>query len=158
MRGIVVFVIMLVSEIGLGQKTTGIFLTVDTDLSNCENKYLLLNRLTGHCLSNEPAIRFNEFAGISEIYYHPIQKRRLLDIYLTPKGSKLLQTIITSLGYKEIAIVVNSKLVSVIKVDGSYSTRSISIWDRDDTKTLEWIYKSLSKRSPSPGKDMKFAQ
>ena len=158
MKGIVVFVLMLVSEIGLGQKTTGIFLTVDTDLSNCKNKYLLLNMLTEHCLSNEPAIKLDEFAGVSEIYYHPTQKRRLLDIHLTPKGSKLLQTIITSLGYKEIAIVVNSKLVSVIKVDGSYSTRSISIWDRDDTKTLEWIYKSLAKRIPSPGKDRKFAQ
>lgn len=156
MRGIIFFVLLLVSEIASGQKATGIFLTVDTNLSNCKNKYVLLNGLTEHCLSNEPAIKFEEFAGVSEIYYHPTEKKRLLDIHLTPKGSKLLKTITTTLGYKEIAIVVNGKLVSVIGVDGAYRTRSISIWDQYDTKTLEWIHKSLIKHIPRPGEDLKF--
>ena len=156
MKRIIFFVVVLTSEIAAGQKTTGIFLTLDIELSNCKNKYVLLNRLTEHCLSNEPAIKFEEFAGVSEIYYHPTEKKRLLDIHLTAKGSKLLKTMITQLGYKEIAVVVNGKLVTVMQVEGSYSTRSVSIWDQYDTKTLEWIHKSLVKHIPRPGEDLKF--
>ena len=158
MKTIVFSVLILIAEIASGQKVTGIFLPSGIDLSNCKNKYILLNKLTEHCLSNEPAIKFEDFAGVSEIYYHPSEKKRLLDIHLTTKGSKLLKTIITSLGYKEIAIVVNGRLVSIIRVDGSYRTQSISIWDQYDTKTLEWIHKSLVKHIPRPGENMKVEQ
>ena len=151
MKKIIFFALLLTAHLAYGQKVTGIFLILDIDLSNCDNKYVLLNSLSEHCLSNEPAIKFQEFAGVSEIYFHPTEKKRLLDIYLTPKGSKLLKTIVTKLGYKEIAVVVGGKLVTVIKVDGSYRTRSISIWDQYDTKTLAWIHKNLAKRVPKPG-------
>lgn len=156
MKKIVFFVLILICEIAAGQKITGIFLTLDVDPSNCNNNYQLLNRLDEYCLSNEPAIKLEEFAGVSEIYYHPSEKKRLIDIHLTAKGSKLLKTIITSLGYKEIAIMVSGRLVSVINVDGAYRTNSISIYDQYDTKTLEWIHKNLTKRIPRPGENLKF--
>ncbi len=158
MKRVIFFALILISELAPGQKHTGVYLIFNVEISQCQNRFKVFNGETEFCLSNESAIKFEDFAGVSDIYFHPTLQKRSIDIYLTDKGSKRLETIISKLGYREIALVVNGRLVTVINITGPSNTKSILIWDRYDTNTLSWLHKSLIKNLPTSGDNLKLKQ
>ncbi|MDN5211156.1 hypothetical protein QQ020_03815 [Fulvivirgaceae bacterium BMA12] len=158
MKQVILFTLILISELASGQQRTGVYLIFNVDISQCQNRFKVFNGEAEFCLSNESAIKFEDFAGVSDIYFHPTLQKRSIDIYLTAKGSKRLQTIISKLGYREIALVINGKLVTVININGPSNTKSILIWDRYDTNTLGWIHRSLAKNLPTSGDNLKLSQ
>ncbi len=128
-----------------GQKTTAIFLVSRLEGKLCPNKQELLNNRKDYCLEKRPLITSNNFAAISDIYITPDGKKRQLDILLTPKGSKMLNSLTLVSRNFQIALVVNDQLVSIIVVRPPFNSRLINLWDHFDNQDFERIHNELKQ-------------
>ena len=138
----VIFFIILIPHIAQSQKPTGIFLTRKSQ-GHCTNKKELLNRREYFCLEEKSIVTSADFAAISDIYFETQKGKRNIDIILTPNGSKIVNAYASTFKFGELAVVVKGKLVSIVNIGGASNIKTITVWDRFDSKSVKWIHKNL---------------
>lgn len=144
MKYFFLFALLFSIQAVISQAKPGLYLTMGFDLQLCENKMKLINSEIVYCLSEEPLIEPDLFQGIGNIEYDSLYEMRKFHIMLTSKGQDYVTTLSRKLPDHDLALVVNGILISIIDLEGIYRPRSIVIWDRSDSKSMEWVHKSLA--------------
>lgn len=128
-----------------GQKTTAIFLISRLEGKLCPNKQGLINSIKTYCLEKRPLLTAENFAAISDIYYTPDEEKRQLDIIMTPKGAKMLNSLTMVASNTQVAVVVSDRLVSIINITPPFNSRLINLWDKLDNPDFESIHLELKQ-------------
>ncbi len=146
MRTSTVILLLVLSLEGFSQARTGIYITVNIDMEHCDQIVKLLNRETLYCLSQEPIIEPKSFESIGEIKFDSVFNMRQFKIRLTKDGGKQVSALAQKLPQHKLAIVVDGILISLLNLEGIYSSRTIVIWDEYDSHAMDWIHESLQSQ------------
>jgi len=143
MRCPILFALLIIGQSAISQSKPGLYLTMGFDLELCDNILKLVNSDSVYCLSEEPLIEPDQFQRVDDLVYDSLFEMRKFRIVLTDKGQDYISTIASKLPGHDLALVVNGILVSVIDLEGIGRPRSIIIWDRFDSQSMEWVHRSL---------------
>jgi hypothetical protein len=144
MRFFILSALLIIGHNVVSQSKPGLYLTMDFDPGLCENILKLINSDIVYCLSEEPLIEPDLFQSVDDIEYDSLFGMRKFRIVLTLKGQDYVTTLARKLPGHDLALVVNGILISIIDLEGIYRPRSIIIWDRYDSQSMEWVHKTLA--------------
>lgn len=128
-----------------GQNSSAIYLVSRLEGKLCPKKLQLMNSSKYFCLEKRPLLTSQDFAAVTDIFYTSDQSKRQFDIMLNERGRKMLNSLTLVTKGSQIAVVVNSNLVSIIDVRPPFNSRLISLWDNTENQDFVRIHRELKQ-------------
>lgn len=133
----------------------GVYLPLDIDKKNCQQKTKMVNSNEVFCLAGSPVIKQAEFKWISDIYYEPTQKVKVFDINLSGEGRNVLKTLTSSFPNKQLVVVVDDRIVSAPTIKQVVTSGKIKIWEEIQGRQLKRIHRQLKKQLSLQGGEIR---
>ncbi len=127
------------------QDNTGFYIQTDKK-SNCPQEVRTFDDVQAFCIPGKPILDRTAFTSISEIQTDLNKKRKYIDLHLSTKGMELLRTVVSSLPNATLILVVDNKVVGVLK-NKDILGRFIRIDSDLLSKQIDWIHDKLK---PAP--------
>ncbi len=128
-----------------GQDNTGFYIQIDKK-TNCPQEVRTFDNVGVFCVPQKPILDKTVFTTISEIQVDHNRKRKYIDLHLSTKGMELLKTVVTSLPNATLILVVDNKVVGVLK-NKDIVGRFIRVDSDLISQQIEWIHDKLK---PAP--------
>jgi len=145
MRTIFSFLFLIILHNAYGQGNTGFYIQIDKK-TNCPQEVRTFDNIGVFCVPNKPILDKTVFTSISEIQVDHSKKRKYIDLHLSTKGMELLKTVVTSLPNSTLILVVDNKVVGVLK-NKDVVGRFIRVDSDLVSQQIEWIHDKLK---PAP--------
>ncbi|HEY5826226.1 MAG TPA: hypothetical protein VIT44_17770 [Cyclobacteriaceae bacterium] len=145
MRIIFSFLFLVIFHHAYSQDNTGFYIQIDKK-TNCPQEVRTFDNVGVFCVPNKPILDRTVFTSISEIQIDHNKKRKYIDLYLSAKGMELLKTVVTSLPNSTLILVVDNKVVGVLK-NKDVVGRFIRVDSDMVSQQIEWIHEKLK---PAP--------
>ena len=145
MRTILSLVFVLSFLFGYSQDNTGFYIQIDKK-TNCPQEVRTFDDVQAFCIPHKPILDRTTFTSISEIQTDLAKKRKFIDLHMSAKGMELLRTVVSSLPNATLILVVDNKVVGVLK-NKDIVGRFIRIDSDLLSKQIDWIHDKLK---PAP--------
>ena len=138
-----VFLFFLIPVFSFCQgKEDGIYLEIEG--KRCSYKKVRsLNRETQVCVSDKPFITINDFQEISPLEVDKIKGIRKFSIKLSKEGTKKLTSISKIYLGKNLAFIVNNRVVCLMEVYGVITSGQVMVIEDLTDSSLKRVYKKI---------------
>lgn len=141
MKAAFTFVFFLLLLAGYCQDNTGFYIQTDKKLS-CPQEVRTFDNVQAFCIPNKPILDKTVFTSVSEIQTDAHRKRKYIDLQLSTQGMQSLKTVVSSLPNATIVLVVDNKVVGLLK-NKDVLGRFIRIDSDLVSKQIDWIHDHL---------------
>jgi len=145
MKSILSFLFFLLTISVYCQDNTGFYVQIEKK-TNCPQEIRTFDDVQIFCVPNKPILDRTAFTTISEVKTDTNKKRKYIDLHLSKKGMDLLNTVVNSLPNATLILVVENKVVGVLK-NKDIVGRFIRIDSDPASRQIEWIHDKLK---PAP--------
>jgi hypothetical protein len=135
-------VIFLTIFSGYAQDNTGFYIQIEKKIS-CPQEVKTFDEVQTFCIPAKPILDRTVFTSISEIQIDAVHKRKHIDLFMSPKGSALLKTVVNSLPNATIILVVENRVVGFLKNKDIAGGTFVRIDSDLVSKQIEWIHDKL---------------
>jgi len=139
------FLFLVILQHTYGQDNTGFYIQIDKK-TNCPQEVKTFDNLAAFCVPQKPILDRSAFTSIGEIQVDQNKKRKYIDIHVSTKGMELLKTVVTSLPNASIILIVDNKVVGILR-NKDVVGRFIRVDSDLVSQQLEWIHDRLK---PAP--------
>jgi hypothetical protein len=137
MRTLFFCLLLVTTHYAYGQDNTGFYIQIDKK-TNCPQEVRTFDNVGAFCVPNKPILDRTAFTSVSEIQIDQGKKRKYIDLHISTKGMELLKAVVTSLPNAKLILVVDNKVVGVLK-NKDIVGRFIRIDSDMVSQQIEWI-------------------
>ncbi len=141
MRTVLFLLFLSIPCFGYWQDNTGFYIQIDKK-TNCPQEVKTLDDIQVFCIPNKPILDRGAFTSISDIQIETAGKRKIIDLHISPKGMELLKTVVNSLPNATLVLVVDNKVVGILK-NKDIVGKFIRIDSDIASRRMEWIHEHL---------------
>jgi len=145
MRTLFSFLFLFFLHYCYAQDNTGFYIQIDKK-TNCPQEVRTFDNVGVFCVPQKPILDKTAFTTISEIQVDHAKKRKYIDLHLSAKGMDLLKTVVNSLPNATLILVVDNRVVGVLK-NKDVVGRFVRVDSDLVSQQIEWIHDKLK---PTP--------
>ena len=122
--------------------TTGFYIMI-AEKGNCPQLFATRDKKQTYCVPRKPILDQGIFVSITEVKIK--EKRKYVDLYLSPKGMETLKSLVKNLPNATLILVVDDSVIGVLK-NTDVVGRFIRIDSDILSQELEWVHEHISAR------------
>lgn len=145
MRTLFSILFLMILNYCYAQDNTGFYIQIDKK-TNCPQEVRTFDNVGVFCVPQKPILDKSAFTSISAVQVDYNKKRKYIDLHLSTKGMELLKTVVNSLPNSTLVLVVENKVVGVLK-NKDIVGRFIRVDSDLVSQQIEWIHDKLK---PAP--------
>jgi preprotein translocase subunit SecD len=122
----------------------GVYLEIE-EVRCSYNKLRLANTNTFVCILDNPIITVDDFKEVGPFEVDTKNNIRAFSIMMSAEGSKKLATITRLYSGKNLAFVVNNKVVCLMKVNGEITSGKFTVTEDISHSSLKYVHKKIKE-------------